>query len=355
VLFRSAKQLSDAKLNPGVTPEQIRQAEQLLNQLKNAVANTEAQIVKVKTDANAKQLAADKSYYAQALALAVASGNTLLAEKLKENHAMLAAAQAQLAEAKAKHVNTQATLEQIKALESLIKELKKYEKELEGDARKGLSAWKQFGQGFREDAHADVKTVEQLGEEMRKDLQDFAADLGQEFAAMIQGQESFGDAMAHATEKLIGKMAQQWGEYFAAKAIADIFFNPALGAAEFAAAAALFTLGSLMGSLSSGSGGGGSSSTSSGQNAPASVAPGASPQPVLVQNVQHFARGALVSGPTMAVIGDRAGGGGAREAVLPLDDRRAMMAITKALAANGGTGGPIHIVVETDLDRKSVV
>src|SRR5205823_1907017 len=50
LMARAKKELAVAKLNPAVTPEQIQQAEQLLKQLQNAVANTQAQIDKTTTD-----------------------------------------------------------------------------------------------------------------------------------------------------------------------------------------------------------------------------------------------------------------------------------------------------------------
>jgi hypothetical protein len=350
LMQKASNQLASAKLNPAITPEQLQQAETLLAQLKNAVANTETQIAKVKSDINAKQLAADRSYYGTALALAIAFGKQELAVKLAANHASLLQNQSQLQELKSRKDLTKAQQDQIKVLERLIAEEKKEEKQLESTAKQGLKAWQQFGQGFRADAQLDVKTMQELGQEMRKDLQEFAVDIGAEFAAMIQGTESFGQAMAHATEKLIGKMAQQWGEYFAAKGIADIMTPglQALGAAEFAAAAALFTVGSLMGSLGSGGGGGGKSSASSGGSAgPAANSPNVnSQQPTQVVNVTHLASGGLVNRPTLAVVGDSAGGGSGREAILPLDNATAMRHIGAAIAAamkGSGGGAPVEI------------
>jgi hypothetical protein len=333
VLADAQSKLNTARATPFFSEIQLKELEANLDKAHAAVNNTEAKLVDQKAQTNQKLLALDQNYYGEAVSLAVAAGEKLLTQQLMENHASLIAAQQRLAEAKAHHentdaieqevkslkkieqeltkealgrkhsqtaiegsihaalldaqvelaaakargANTQAIEKQIQALQKLEVELKKEEQTSKTSAKEQLSAWQQFGDGFREDAQKDIITLQQMGDEMRKDLREFAADLGAEFAAMIQGQESFGEAMAHATEKLIGKMAQQWGEYFAAKAIADIWWNPALGAAEFAAAAALFTLGSLLSSLGGGSSSSGSGSSSSGTAA--ASGPSAATQP----------------------------------------------------------------------------
>lgn len=348
LMQKAAARLEQAKLTPGITPEQVQQAETLLGQIKNAVANTEAQIQKTKTDARTKELAADRGYYAVALALAIANGKQQLAAQLQANHALLVQNQIELVSLKSKKDLTKADQDRIAVLQKLTAAQKTYEKELEHDAKAGLTAWKQFSDGLRGEAQKDVISLQEMGEKMRQDLREFAADIGTQFAAMIQGQESFGQAMAHATEQLIGKMAQQWGEFFAAKAIADIFFNPALGAAEFAAAAALFTVGALMSSLGSSTGGEKSAASSPGGTpAPGKNSPGiaAGGQPSQTVNVLHLATGGLVAKPTIAVVGDSG-----PEAAIPLRDRSALQAIANAITAQmHGGGQELHLHIKTDL------
>jgi hypothetical protein len=333
LMEKASTQLANAKMNHAITPEQLQQAEQLLNQLKNAVANTEAQIAKVKADTQAKELANEKAVLGQSVALYLAAGKQKQAAQLLEVHSALLSAQAQLADAKARGTNTQAMKDQVKQLEALVKELKTEEKELESDAHKGLSAWKQFGQGFRDEAQQNVKTLQQMAQEMEKDVASLGDIVSSAFSAMLSGQESFGAAMLHSTEKMISQMAQQWAEYFLAKGIADVFWDPPLGAAEIAAGVALEAIAGALGGLASGGSKSAGSTAARGTAAPAANSPAsnAGAQPVTVINVQHLASGGLVTAPTLAVVGDARGGGAGKEAVIPLDDRKALQTIAAAI------------------------
>jgi hypothetical protein len=115
----------------------------------------------------------------------------------------------------------------------------------------------------------------------------------------------------------------------------------------FAAGAAASVVGGLVGGL--GSKGSGSSSTS-GAGGATSVTDSNSestPQaPVNTVNVQHFAKGALITKRTMAVLGDSmSGGGDSTEAVLPLDHPESLRKIGQAIGAHIGGGG-IHVTVQ---------
>jgi hypothetical protein len=158
---------------------------------------------------------------------------------------------------------------------------------------------------------------------------------------MITGQESFGEAMIHSTEKMISQMAKQWAEYFAAKAMVDIWTDPPLGAAEIAAAVALEAISGVLGSLASGTK---STSSASDKSAGPSVdkfAPANQPeqQPVTTTNVQHFEQGGLIPYPMLAMIGET------REVIVPLDrDSRAIDEIADRIAmriGGGGAGGDV--------------
>jgi hypothetical protein len=196
-------------------------------------------------------------------------------------------------------------------------------------------------------------TFHNATEQMKKDAGDMALAIGDAFAAALTGQKSIGEALIEATAQTIGQMAQHWAAYFAAKAIADIWWHPALGAAEFAAAIALETVAGVLGSVGqSQSGGssktdwtGGTGSSTASNNGPATQAQAA---PTGGQNVPHLAGGGLITGPTLAVVGDSRSGGRASEAVIPLDDPEAMGRIAATIAGHlgGQTGNTTHIHVD---------
>jgi len=175
---------------------------------------------------------------------------------------------------------------------------------------------------------------------MKVSVADFAGAMGEAFAAVIEGQKSASDAIKQSVGQLIKSLCDYWANFFAAMAIADMFWNPAKAAAELAAVVALRMAGALAGSMGSGSssgggGGGGSAGGVSGQqaNIPQGTATQAGQPVTAQQNVPHFARGALVSEPTLAMIGEER----RREAIIPLDDPEAIERIGSALG-----GGAIH-------------
>jgi hypothetical protein len=141
-------------------------------------------------------------------------------------------------------------------------------------------------------------------------------------AAEIQGIAAIADKKG--TEQL-AEAAGSWPD-FAAMAShlesATLWF--ALGGAVAAAAGAISGAGKS--STSSGTG-----STGATTNKSTAINTTAGPQPVEVQNVQHFAAGGVASIPTLAVIGDSQHGGAASEAVIPLENRGALNAIADAL------------------------
>jgi hypothetical protein len=103
-----------------------------------------------------------------------------------------------------------------------------------------------------------------------------------------------------------------------------------------------------MGAGSSAGGGGSSASSAKVGGSDSAYKPTPAGQVAAPSVVPHFASGALISAPTLAMIGDSSAGGSAREAVLPLDDSRAMDAIAGEIASRmgGGMGGGIHVHVK---------
>jgi hypothetical protein len=320
--------LTAAQNNPFISPQQVEDLKRLLLAAEQAEAATRVRISNTTKEFQDKQLALDKGHYGQSLALATAFGNSILAEKLKENHAALLVAQAQLAEAKARGVNTDAIDKQVKALQHVENELNKEARGLKTTS----AAVDKFKQDLKAAAEQEVAAFSSATE------------------AMITGQESFGRAMEASTLKIIGTLANKWGEYYAALAIADLLTPgaQAKGAAELAASIALFALGGALSGISSNLSNGGRSGAVSGssntgitQNA-STQAGGPTTSTV---NIPKLGGGGLITQQTLAIVGDAPGGGSRREAVIPLDDAEATRQIVQAFggSSRGGGGDTYHI------------
>ena len=311
--------LTAAQGNPFFSKIQLLELQKNLDDAQIKVVQTQTKVEVAQTQFQSKMLAHDKGFYGQSLALAIASGNQLLAEKLKENHAALLAAQAQLAEAKARGLNTA-------AIDKQIQELKKLEKELGNEAQRMKGASK-----------AVVEFTDTMKAAYAEEAQAFAAAS----EAMITGQQSFGQAMEAATLKMLGNMAKHWADYYIAKGLGNLAdMNYGAAAGDFAAAAAFEIIAGLLSGLgsnvgSSGSGGGGGDHPNVDANNPNNQ-PAQNPVPG-GRNVPHLAGGGLITSPTLAMIGD----GPSAEAVIPLNDSGVMEAIGAAIArhSEGGSGG----------------
>jgi hypothetical protein len=68
------------------------------------------------------------------------------------------------------------------------------------------------------------------------------SNIEQGFEGLVNGTMTFAQLMKKIIFDLIASMAEQWGAYYLALGIADIFWNPAKGAAELAAGGALMAL-----------------------------------------------------------------------------------------------------------------
>jgi hypothetical protein len=147
--------------------------------------------------------------------------------------------------------------------------------------------------------------------------------------------------------------------------LADTFWNPPAAAADFAAAemfgvVAALAGGAALGMGGVGNGGGGGSPSTFAQNGGQSNTSGSGQRGTVA--VRGFADGGLVTGPTLALIGEKRG---STEAVLPLDNHEAMARIGKAvaehvMAAGGGAGGGVTInlphgsIISADVMQKFV-
>jgi hypothetical protein len=149
-------------------------------------------------------------------------------------------------------------------------------------------------------------------------------------AAFGAGSETIVGALqkiAAATIMAIAQEAEVQGAKQTAIGIADLApDSPGFGHSgeHFLSAAEWFGLAGALaigGGALSGGGGGGSSSGSGRGGSPINTSPAAATQATVATsvNVQRFATGGLVTGPTLAIVGDNPSGGSATEAIVPLD------------------------------------
>jgi hypothetical protein len=206
------------------------------------------------------------------------------------------------------------------------------------------------------------KLVEQHGD-LSQNQQQFnaiAGDMSNVFGgavtAFVSGQESMAQALEKGLAQYLAQIAGKAAAdalYFTAWGIADAFTDPDESAADFSAAATFAELAAISGAAAYGmSSATGSSSGSSSASTPAGngitgSSGSAGTAPTQTTNVHRFGAGALISQPTLAVIGDSIGSAtqAAREGVLPLDDPKAMSSIADAITARMqgvGGGGDTH-------------
>ena len=191
------------------------------------------------------------------------------------------------------------------------------------------------------------------GQQSSAAISGFGDAYGNALGKAIAGEEGFGQAMKSATKQFIdqiGMRALTQGMYYAAQGVADLFWFPERAATDFEASAMFLAIGAAGVASASAIGGGASSGK-------ARVVPirEAGPQVTSprepeerrdrLRRRQSSRVEVLISSPTIAMIGDRAGGGAADEAVMPLDPPpEAMAKIAAALGPHlgGGSDGSSH-------------
>jgi hypothetical protein len=233
-----------------------------------------------------------------------------------------------------------------------VRDLQKIEREydrLTGSVTRTHKATHDFFAQLQIDLRHGVDGMQQLRDIGGEAFNDLSKSLESAVASAILGQQSFGAALEQATAQALASIAAQalvkalfyTGEGFAALA----GFADESAANYFAAAAIMGGIGGVAAAAAHGLSGGGSSTSGASKSATGNVsspATQAAPQPHNVQTVQHFAAGGLITGPTLAVLGDsNRSSGGQREAAIPLDDPQAVHAIVEAL---GGGRGPQIVV-----------
>lgn len=268
---------------------------------------------------------------------------------------------------------TQATLEYrraigdvsgVRAAEKELQNLGAQYDQLTGHAEKSIThintLMKLFDKDIR-DAGNQTKFFADIGKDS---LATFSSAAGNAFESFLKGQQGFGAAMKQATADVLDSLAAQAfanALYYTAMGIADLYWNPARSSTDFAAAGEFAIIAALFGAggaaLGSGAGGGGGNG--GGSNSPNSATGGVVSQPgqnpTQSTNVQKFATGGLVTGPTLALMGEKHPQ--SREAAIPLDDPSAVRDIVKALSvayAGKGSGDTINIggVVSPDNMKK---
>ncbi|HWX94493.1 MAG TPA: hypothetical protein VNY29_17825, partial [Terriglobales bacterium] len=184
-----------------------------------------------------------------------------------------------------------------------------------------------------------------------------AAAVVSSVAAVVTGAETMTQALGKITQAILDSIAHE-AEAQGAKqlALAAGSYPDFAGMAHhFESATLWFALAgglSAAGSLAGGAGGsGGGQSNASKNYGSAAVQSGSSfssgPAGGTGINIQKFGGGALVTAPTLAVVGDSKNGGSGAEAVLPLEDDRAMDAIADRIGSRiGGSGVTIHQHIE---------
>jgi hypothetical protein len=206
-----------------------------------------------------------------------------------------------------------------------------------------LKLWKDGGPSLQ-------KTFKQIGDQGAQALDQLDHAMVQAVSSWILGQDSLGHAMRQATAQVLAELAARDAVYaleYSAFALADLAIGNFEGAAQYAEAAAI--MGAI--AVTAGVAARAINPKDKGSNAGAPETGGVAQiqqpaqNPVQVANAQHFAGGGLISGPTLAVIGDsiKSSSGRQREAAIPLDDPQAVEAIVEALG--GGSGGDTHIHV----------
>lgn len=208
-----------------------------------------------------------------------------------------------------------------------------------------------FGKDTPKVAGAFADSWGKAGKSSSEAMWGFADAYGQSMAKFIAGEESLGAAMMEATKSFItqiGERALVQGMFYLAQGIADVFWNPPRAGADFTAAGEFLAIGGAAVAAGSAIPGGAASGTGTSPNTnnqpgggSGTASAAGTPQAPVTDSVQHFAKGGLISAPTLAMIGE----GGRREAVIPLEDPHTMKMIAEAIGRHGG-GGDIHVHVK---------
>jgi hypothetical protein len=238
----------------------------------------------------------------------------------------------------------------IKQIDTIKNEIKKLELQYDAlgevqnkEKLKSETTWA----GFIQDIKKGIDATHELSVDLQGAFNTVSSGLQQSFELAISGEQGFGKALEQSTAKAL--------ESLAAQAAVKAIFYTAEGFAELAfgvtssSAAELFTAAGLMASVAAAAGlagraiGGAAGGPSAQNTGGQSLATGGSNTSGSGQrggtSVRGFAVGGLITEPTLAMMGEQS----RAEAVLPLEDPRAMKAVGAAIGAGGGSGLTVHV------------
>jgi hypothetical protein len=199
------------------------------------------------------------------------------------------------------------------------------------------ATWKNFVFELHNGANAMVN-LSQLGKEA---FDSMALGLQGAIATAILAQGSFTQELEKATASALASLASQAivkALFYTAEGFAALAgFEHTSAGQYFAAAGEMAAVGAAAGlaahAMNGGGGGGGNSNTQQ-------TFGGISNTTQSNRSVPHLAEGGLITGPTLALLGeDRKR---PTEAVMNLDDPRAMRKVGQAISENGGGGNGVH-------------
>lgn len=198
--------------------------------------------------------------------------------------------------------------------------------------------------GFKQDLKQGADATHELSSIGTESFNDLSKDIQGAFQSIVLGQQSVGKALEEALAQSLSSIAAQAAVkalFYTAEGFAALAgFEDTSAGQYFAAAGEMAVVAVAAGvagrALSGAAGGGGGSSSGSnaqGHNSESNTGQsnrsgGSS------YGVQAFADGGLVTGPTLAIIGEDSKK--PNEAVLPLDDPRAMAKVGQAIGEHGG-------------------
>lgn len=229
------------------------------------------------------------------------------------------------------------------------KQITAYEK-MAGTLKQTDTLWDAFASDFKKKS----KDVGNEGQVMGHMLGQTVSQMDTAFASAIMGAitsgASIGAALEQATKAILSNLASQAlakAMYYTAEGIAAAATGNPAAAGYFAAAGEFAGVAALAGVAASVMGGGGGTGAG-GSGGPMNTNQGGAINPISVvfggsgPNVKKFADGGLISGTTLAMMGEggpASAGNRPQEAAIPLDNPEAVSKIKEAL---GGGGGDTH-------------
>lgn len=230
----------------------------------------------------------------------------------------------------------------LKQLENNVKQAQKaldsYGKSVDTFKLKSHGLWKEF----RDDAKAGATSMDQVKQAGVIAFDDMSRGLEGAIQTAILAQGSFVDALQKATAGALASLASQAlvkALFYTAEGFAALAgFEETSAGQYFAAAGEMAAVGAAAGIA--GHALAGSSGSSGGGNTQQTFS-GITNTTQSNRSVPHLAEGGLITGPTLAVLGeDRRR---PNEAVMNLDDPRAMKKVGQAIGEHGGSSAVFNI------------